>query len=448
MNSLWYQKTGYPVGFIPIELGNAVYAVCAMTKAPVELVAPVVLASAAAAVQGVSDVQKPCSGFEDRMPTSMFFGVVAPSGGRKTSVLNQATAMFEEFEQGLLSGTPQEDPDFAVVAHQFLLDKATEPGVVDVLRGGAKSLLFAVDEGAAFFRGLDLVAWCKRFDGATIRHNTRKEGSVIVKDTRASTCMLTQGATFDRIMKQKGQDLMESGLLPRMLMSFCTDPFPQGMLMAPTHSPDVLMAPFNDRVRSLLSQYALGLRNHEGKRLLLTLSPQAANLWSSFANDMEYRCAPQPVWHDVRAFVMRAAEHALRLSAVFHSFSSDGPQIAEHCVDAACRVVAWHLQQAKVAFGEPPQEVKAQQLANAAYEYLCRTPRAPGPRRFTRSELLRFGPKEIRNADNLSVALERLMYEGKIQLSRQRNGRETIDLVTQYPLPVPYQMDRRIPLWN
>ena len=78
MNSLWYQKTGYPVGFIPIELGNAVYAVCAMTKAPVELVAPVVLASAAAAVQGVSDVQKPCSGFEDRMPTSMFFGVVAP----------------------------------------------------------------------------------------------------------------------------------------------------------------------------------------------------------------------------------------------------------------------------------------------------------------------------------------------------------------------------------
>ena len=83
MNSLWYQKTGYPVGFIPTELGNAVYAVCAMTKAPVELVAPVVLASAAAAVQGVSDVQKPYSGFEDRMPTSMFFGVVAPSVGAR-----------------------------------------------------------------------------------------------------------------------------------------------------------------------------------------------------------------------------------------------------------------------------------------------------------------------------------------------------------------------------
>lgn len=448
MSKFLYQKSAYPVGFIPAELGNAIYAVCAMTKAPVELVAPVVLASAAAAVQGVSDVQKPYSNFEDRMPTSLFFGVVAQSGDRKTSVLNQATAIFEEFEQGLLSGASQEDPDFTAVAHQFLLDKATEPGVVDLLRSGAKSLFFAVDEGAAFFRCLDVVAWCKRFDGSTIRHNTRRNGSVVVKDTRASTCMLIQGVTFDRIMKHKGQDLIESGLLPRMLMSFCTDPLPLGMPMAPIHSPDVLMAPFNDRVRSLLRQYALGLSRPDSKRALLTLSWQAANLWSSFLYEMEYQYAPQPVWHDVRAFVMRAAEHALRLSAVFHSFSSESNQIAEPCVDAACRVVAWHLQQAKVAFGEPPQEVKAQQLANVAYEYLCRAPRAPGLRRFTRSELLRFGPREIRNADNLNVALERLMFEGKIRLSSQKSGREAIDLVMHLPSFIPHPMDRGLPLWN
>lgn len=444
MSNIWCPKSAYPVGFIPSELGNAVHAVCAMTKAPVELVAPVVLASAAAAVQGVCDVQKPYSNFEDRMPPSMFFGVVARSGDRKTSVLKQATAVFEEFEQGLLVGAPQEAPDSLSVTHQFLLDKATEQGVVDLYRSGAKSLFFAVDEGAAFFRGLDVAAWCKRYDGAIIRHNTRKDGSVVVKDTRASTCMLTQGVTFDRIMKTKGQELVESGLLPRMLMSFCTDPLPQGMLIAPQVAPEVLIAPFNDRVRSLLNQYAANLNSPNGKRALLTLSPQAANLWSSFANDMEYYRAPQPVWHDVRAFVMRAAEHALRLSAVFHSFSSESNQITESCVDAACRVVVWHLQEAKVAFGEPPQEVKAQQLANATYEYLCHAPRAPGLRRFTRSELLRFGPREVRNADSLNLALERLMFEGKIQLSRQRNGREMIDLVS---LSIPYY-GRGIPLWK
>lgn len=42
-------------------------------------------------------------------------------------------------------------------------------------------------------------------------------------DTRASMCMLTQGVTFDRVMKKKGDVLVEAGLLPRMLMSFCTD---------------------------------------------------------------------------------------------------------------------------------------------------------------------------------------------------------------------------------
>ena len=447
MNNLWYQKAAYPVGVLPTELGNAVYAVCAMTKAPVELVAPVVLASAAAAVQGVSDVQKPYSGFEDRMPTSMFFGAVAPSGARKSSVLNLATAVFEEFEQGLLQGI-QEAPDAMAVAHQFLADRATEQGLVDVFRAGAKSLLLAVDEGAAFFKRLDVVAWCKRFDGATIRDNSRKEGAILIRDTRASVCMLTQGATFDRIMKSQGQNLMESGLLPRMLMSFCTDPPSPRMHMTSTQPPDVLIAPFNDRVRSLLCRYAWSLGSPDSKRALLTLSPQASSLWRHFANEMECQWALQPEWQDVRSFVMRAAEQALRLSAVFHSFSSDTNQIVEGCVDAACRVVAWHLREAKVAFGEPPQEVKAQQLANAAYEYLCRVPRSPGPRRFTRSELLRLGPKEIRNADNLNLALDRLMFEGKIQLSRQRGGREIIDLVTHLSPPLACNVGWARPLWN
>lgn len=445
MNSIWYQKAAYPVGFLPTELGNAVYAVCAMTKAPVELVAPVVLASAAAAVQGVSDVQKPYSGFEDRMPTNMFFGAVAPSGARKSSVLNLATAVFEEFEQGLLEGV-QEAPDVMAVAHQFLADRATEQGLVDVFRAGAKSLLLAVDEGAGFFTRLDVVAWCKRFDGATIRHNSRKEGAILVKDTRASVCMLTQGATFDRIMKNQGQTLVDSGLLPRMLMSFCTDPLSQGMHMTSTQPPDVLISPFNDRVRSLLCRYAWGLGSPDSKRGLLTLSPQASSLWSHFANEMECQWTYQPMWQDVRAFVMRAAEQALRLSAVFHTFSSDTKQISEGCVDAACRVVAWHLREAKVAFGEPPREVKAQQMANLAYDYLCRAPRPPGPRIFTRSDLLRFGPKEIRNADTLNVVLERLLFERRIQLLRQRNGKEVIELITYPPPLMPFYVASGQPL--
>lgn len=448
MDNVLYQKVAYPLGFIPPLLGNAVCAICAMTNAPTELVAPVVLASAAAAVQGVSDVQKPYSSFEDRMPTSMFFGVVAPSGARKSSVLNHATAVFEEFEQGLLLGRTEEECDLTMHAHQFLLDKATEPGTVDLLRGGAKSLLFAADEGAAFFRGLDVVAWCKRFDGATIRHNTRKDGSVVVKDTRASTCMLTQGATFDRIMKQKGQDLVESGLLPRMLMSFCIDVIPQGVPMAPIQSPDVLIEPFNKRIRLLLSQYALGLRSPDFTRALLTLSPQAAGLWRSFATEMECRHALQPVWRDVHAFVMRAPEQALRLAAVFHSFSSESHEIAAHSVDAACRVVAWHLQQAKVAFGEPPQEVKAQQLARAAYEYMCSVLRPPGPRRFTRSELLRLGPTDIRKAENLNMALWQLLAEGKIRLLPQKSRQEVIELTAHLlPFNAPYVSSAR-PIWT
>lgn len=202
----YQQSYGYPVDCLPLELGHAVYAVMADTKAPAALVAPIILSATAAAVQGVADVQAPYSDSENRMPTSMFFGVIARSGDRKTSALKQVTGPFEEFEQGLL------DTDLdctAAASHHFLLEEATEKGVVDLYRAGAKSLFYALDEGALLFKRLDVPALCKRFDGSTVRHTSRTDGTFFLKDTRASVCMLTQDVTFDRIMKRKGDELSD-----------------------------------------------------------------------------------------------------------------------------------------------------------------------------------------------------------------------------------------------
>lgn len=447
----WNHHFVYPVDCFPSVLGNAIDAVTGSTKAPQALVAPIILSAAAAAVQGIADVQKPYSSHEDRMPTSMFFGVIARSGDRKTSALKQVTGPFEEFEQGLLHAA-QDGPDCtAENAHPFLLEEATEQGVVDVLRGGAKSLFYALDEGALLFdKRLDVPALCKRFDGTTIRHATRKDGAIFVKDTRASMCLLTQGVTFDRTMKRKGDALVETGLLPRMLMSFCADAAPASHFLTPVSVPgqyDALIAPFHERLRSLLRQYALSLKAPGSKRLLLTLDPPAANLWTALANAMEYEYATSLLWQDVRAFVMRAAEHVLRLAAVLHCFSSDGMQIKEPSVQAACRIVMWHLGQAKKAFGEPPVAVRAQQLATLLDGYLARTAQLTGRSRIGRSQVLRCGPKELRNADHLNLALHQLRLTGKIVVVSQK-GKEEIDLVNHLPPMIPYGMARDQRLWS
>ena len=93
-------KNPYPVHLLPANLRDFIHCAVGSTKASEELVAPVVLAGTAAAVQGVVDVVAPYGG---SMPTSLFFGVKTPSGERKSAVLKLVLNAFEEFEQGLLT---------------------------------------------------------------------------------------------------------------------------------------------------------------------------------------------------------------------------------------------------------------------------------------------------------------------------------------------------------
>ena len=439
----WYHNFVYPVGSLPSGISNAISAVTGSTKASDALVAPIVLSAAAAAVQGVADVQTPYSRHEDRMPTNLFVGVIASSGDRKSSALKQVLGPFDEFEQGLLQ-IPQDGVDGAAeTTHQFLLEQATELGVVDLFRAGAKSVFYALDEGALLIdKRLDVAAMCKRFDGTTIRHTSRKEGSIFVTDTRASLCMLTQGVTFDRVMKKKGDMLVEAGLLPRMLMSFCADAAPAGRFFAPAEVPgqyEALIAPFHERLRSLLRQYARSLKAPGGKRQLLILNPQAADLWTAFAREMDYEYASSSQWRDVEVFVRRAPEHALRLAAVLHYFSSGDTQVSEAAVQAACRVVMWHLGQAKKAFGEPPVEIRAQQLAGLLYDYLVRASPIAGPSRISRSQVLRCGPPELRKAAHLNLALHSLSSAGRIAVICQK-GKEEIALINHPSSLLSYGM--------
>jgi hypothetical protein len=256
-------------------------------------------------------------------------------------------------------------------------------------------------------------------------------------------CMLTQGVTFDRVMKKKGDVLVEAGLLPRMLMSFCTDvaAFP-GRFYTPVAVPgqyETLITPFHDRLRALLRQYAQRLGDSGNKRQLLVLHPQAACLWTAFAREMEHEYAISPQWLDVRAFVMRAAEHALRLAAVLHWFSSEDSQVPESSMQSACRIVMWHLGQAKKAFGEPPAEIRARQLAGLLYEYLARASLIASPARITRSQVLRCGPSELRNAAHLNLALFQLRNAGQVVMVSQK-GREEIVLVNHHPPMASYEV--------
>lgn len=420
MNS-WHSNQQYPVSVLPPSIQSFILQVCAATQTSPNLVAPVVLSAMSAAVQGIVDIES-ANGFP--MPTSLFFGVVVPSGERKSSVLQHVTPAFEDFEQGRL-GTDKE--------HPFLLEQTTEQGIIDLFREGAKSIFFALPEGGQMLKAVDHSAFCKRFDGATIRHTTRKNGTLILPDTRGAVCMLIQDVTFGRHMSKKGELLIESGFLPRMLMSFPTNQpvnrIDQHTSVIGNENPRT--HPFHSRVRALLSDYANLLRNKEQSRQLLLLAPHAHTAWLHFYHYTEHLLSQRHLggsWADVGAFVKRAGEHALRLAAVLQWFEAPQPNVGQQAMEAAIQIISWHLDEARLAFAEPPLEVQAEQWAEILYGYLWRQYQATGgTAQFARSDLLRCAPTPIRKADRLQAAIHRLINNNRI-MSLRHGKKEYISL--------------------
>ena len=405
----------YPTKLLPGLVQDFIHCVVASTQASEALVAPVVLAAMAAAVQGVADVKAP---YSQVLPTSLFFFVIANSGERKSSVLKHATLAFEEFERKCFSLLSPEQKYTDIGAHPFFLEEATEMGIIDIYRQGAKSLFYALDEGVTLMGGkLDIPALCKRFDGATLRRVNKKEGTIYIPDTRASLCLMIQDAPFQKLMNRKGDIFIGSGLLPRMLMSMTSIPnlvkFTGGM-----PSTDPANHHFHDRVRELLDQYSEILRGEPDGRSTLALSAEAEKVWCDFTQHEISRLLLQYSSSEkVIAFLRRAGEQVLRLSAVLQWFCAPKPFVEKWAVDTAVGIVNWHMREAQMVFGEQPEAIKNQQSAHILYDYLNRKIGMQGGS-VSRSNLIRCAPQSLRRAQDLDMAIDCIMQEGRVYVQK------------------------------
>ena len=396
----------YPTESLPSMMRDFVYCVMHATQANDALVGPVAVSVASAAVQGVADVLSP---FGTDMPTSLFTGVVALSGDRKSTVLKLACRGMEEFERGMEGY----DPEMSFRhwgSHPFLLEEATEKGVVDVYAKGAKSLFYALDEGSMLTRNLDVPALCKRYDGADIRDLNRTRGFTYVADTRGALCMLVQDLTFSRMMKgDRGAYLIESGLLPRMLMSFASMPL---SVPPPPCSMNTYNHEFHERIKALMRDYK-ELFMHGKPRSKMRLVADAEQLWKQALEEWEMLLRDS-MWQSIRPFVRRAGEQALRLAGVLQWFTAPQEMIERTSMETAIDIVQWHLVQARAGFGKLPQEALQQELARTLYDYLMRRAVKYNATATPRNTLIRGAPLSLRKADQLDLALDQLELEGKV----------------------------------
>lgn len=431
MLTQWYPAVPYPTDALPERIGSFVRAVAVAAQASEALVGPVVLAAAAAAVQGVADVQTP---FGTIMPTSIFVLVIARSGDGKSTVLRHVCKKFEAFEMQAPSHLNFEDNYCEHGAHPFILEEATEAGVIDLYRQGAQSLFYALDEGALLLRGrFDVPALCKRFDGTAIRRTSRKDGSIMLMDKRASLCLLTQDVTLRRYMNKNGPYLIESGFLPRVLVSAAsTQPenfraYGDGLVRTDTSNHE-----FHQRVKVLMEDYKKHLQGKFMQREKMILGRDAENLWNRFGQEIKNLLLSNSELDDIRAFLSRSTEHVLRVAAVMQWFVAPQPVIEAWALDGAVKIVKWHLGEAIVSFGQSSEEMESSQFSVLLLDYMRRKSVQTGKSSFARSEILRCAPKALRKADQLDIAIQQLLQQGEIGIFIFKN-KEYIAINTNFP---------------
>lgn len=426
-------KPAYPIQCLPPLIRDYAYEIMDARGVPADLVGPAILATAAAAVQGVADVMLP---FGDVVPTSINSLIIGESGTRVSPVLRPLREPFEEFEAGGL-GKPY---------HQFLVESSTDQGIVKLLSNNARSILFSTGEGSELLPKLNFAAMCKRFDGDSEHHNSKSLGSVFFRNRRSSFCVAIQEPQFNTFYRKKGEQFIGSGFAGRCLVSSprsnkgFRDTSTAGQKAS--HQAGHL---FLARVRECLVDYQIVLEE-PALRKTLKFAPQAQSSWWSLERSIEIELRPSGWWSDVWVFAAKAGQIAGRIAAVLQFFTTGSTEVEEWAMAAASTIMLWHLNVAKSMFGEVPPEIILERDAQSILETLMRL-HSRGYLAISKSVLQRTCAAHLRNRELLSAPLFLLQQRGAIAIVTTSRS-ETIYLRPQTPNYFCHQGPQHVALQN
>ncbi len=429
MNEVMSPAVPYPVDDLPPMLREYVRDLCFSMQVPPELVAPLAMAAAATVVQGLVDVESPFGG---SIPTSLFFLAIPRSGDRVSAVMRKVNQPIVDFEEGALKEALGLDEPAPFASHQMVLQEGTEKGFIDVQVDGGDSLIASTDEGKAFFEDMNIPAWCKRWDGDVVRHNTRTSGAIRLKGKRTSMGVTVQYPIFLEVMKRDGSRLAGSGFLPRTLFSM--PPSLQGTRLSPeyTSGASAREYKFMRRLRELLAQYAMKKGEGDFVRDVVPLSPEAKSCFWAFERQIEAQLAPYGALHDIPAFAAKAVENVIRLAGVLQTIEGEDTPVSESMLKSSISVVGWHLWESKRAFGEIPLDLLLGHYANVLFNWLSRH----AQHGVSQAELLRYGPDGLRRRDRLEQVLYLLEQRGVITVTHQGRSRRIAVRAPRFALSI------------
>jgi putative DNA primase/helicase len=447
----------YPLDALPDTIRAAVEEAVAFVKAPVPLVVSAALGALSLAIQAQVDVKR-----AEKLdgPVGLFLLTLADSGERKSTVdrfftkairqheEEQAEASKPELEgyeaaidvwnakrDGLLAaikeatkkGQPTEELETALETLQS--EKPEKPRVERLLLGdetpeslawnlsqhwpsaGVVSSEAGVIFGAhgmgkdSVMRNLSLlnVLW----DGGTHSVGRRTSESFTVRGARLTLALQVQEATLREYFARCGTLARGTGFLARFLVS-CPEST-QGFRPF-TEPPETWpnLSRFNTRIAEILAQKISMDENGALTPLMLTMDSDAKAAWVDFHDTIESELVTHGELYDVRDVASKSADNVARLAALFHVFVSKNSDISNSIsaewVEAASRIVAWHLNESRRLLGElavPAELMDAIRLDAWLISY-CRQHQT---HLVPIGKLQQFGPNALRRKSVIETAM-------------------------------------------
>ena len=460
----------YPLDALPLTVRAAVEEVASFVKAPISLVASSALAYLSLAVQASVDVMR---AEKLQGPTGLFFLTIADSGERKSTCdqffgaslrdyeaqqRELAAPLIKDYQADIEAWDCKRNAIREKIRHLTKNDKATDrmeaalrdlehqkpesPPVPRLLyadstpealayslatqwpSGGVMSSEAGIVFGShamardAVMRNMALlnIIW----DGGELTIDRRTSESFVVKGARLTAGLQIQEATLREFFTRTGPLARGTGFMARFLLSHPQSTQGQRLFSHPPESWPHL-ADFHRRLTALLEQpIPIGPDAVLTPRLM-TLTPEAKAAWIAFHDMVETQLGSGGLLFDVRDVASKAADNVARLAALFQVVELGESPISLPSLDAASRLVGWHLTESLRFFGELclPEELSA---AVRLDDWLLTHCQREGKPSLSKNYIRQHGP--LRNREKLDAALQELRGLDRLRLSK--DGRRTV----------------------
>jgi putative DNA primase/helicase len=253
------------------------------------------------------------------------------------------------------------------------------------------------------------------WDGKPLSVDRRTSESFIVDHARLTVSLMVQAATLQEFHQKSGALARGIGFFARFLISHPEST--QGYRPF-SEEPDSwpALSDFNRRIAEILARTA---PFDERKKLLpslMSLSPEAKNLWIEYYNEVEMQLRDGGDLTEVKDIASKSADNAARIAVLLQVFEHGfGSQVSAECFESASRIAAWHLSEARRLFVELALPVG---LANTdkLNDWLVKHCQRSGVVEVPKSETMQKGP--LRAKETLDPAIKQLTELGRVRLAK------------------------------